>query len=74
MAKVDDTKENFEICMQDNCLTCPSYPKGSQEGLCCARGPSKRAIEKRGCNCPGCPVWIDNGLLGMYYCAKPAKT
>jgi hypothetical protein len=73
MAKVEDTKENFEICMQGNCSTCPSYPKESQEGLYCARGPSKHAIEKRGCNCPECPVWTDNGLSGMYYCAKPSK-
>lgn len=79
MAKIEDTKENFEICMQGNCSTCPSYPKESQAGLYCtgglycARGPSKHAIEKRGCNCPECPVWIDSGLSGMYYCTKLAK-
>lgn len=73
MAKIEDTKENFEICMRGNCSGCPSYPKKSQEGLYCARGPSKHVIEKRGCNCPECPVWIDGGLSNMYYCAKPAK-
>jgi methylamine---glutamate N-methyltransferase subunit C len=70
MDTVNDTPENFRICMQGNCSTCPSFPKEPREGLYCARGPSKAAIEKRGCNCPVCPVWMDNGLSGMYYCAK----
>ncbi len=43
----------------------------SGEGLYCARGPSDKPIEKKGCNCPECPVWMDNGLSGMYYCAGP---
>ncbi|MFZ0035466.1 MAG: DUF2769 domain-containing protein [Sedimentisphaerales bacterium] len=73
MAKVEDTGENFEICMQNNCSTCPSYPKKSQERLYCIRGQSKHAVEKKGCNCPECPIWINNGLSGMYYCAKPAQ-
>jgi hypothetical protein len=70
MAKVEDTRENFKICMQGNCSTCPSYPKGKGEGLFCARVPSKAKIEKRGCNCPECPVWMDNGLSSMYYCLQ----
>lgn len=71
MGKVKDTKENFQICIQGNCSSCPSYPKESGEGLYCARGPSGQHLEKRGCNCPECPVWIDNGLSSMYYCVKP---
>jgi len=70
MANVEDIPDNFKICMQGNCSTCPSYPKGKSEGLFCARGPSETLIEKRGCNCPECPVWIDNGLSRMYYCLK----
>lgn len=70
MGKVEDTQGNFEICMNGNCSTCPSYPGESGEGLYCARGPGKAKIEKKGCNCPECPVWINNGLSGMYYCAK----
>jgi hypothetical protein len=73
MAKVQDNEENFKICMQGNCSTCPSYPKDSGEGLYCARGPSGKEIEKRGCNCPECPVWMDNGLSSMYYCVRPNK-
>jgi methylamine---glutamate N-methyltransferase subunit C len=74
MTKVEDTVQNFEICMQGNCSTCPSFPKDSAEGLYCARGLSKHSIERKGCNCPECPVWIDNGLSGMYFCVKPIKT
>jgi len=73
MGKVEDTQENFKICMDGNCSTCPSYPKKSDEGLFCARGASKAHIEKKGCNCPECPVWMDNGLSGMYYCVKQSK-
>lgn len=73
MAQVEDNQENFDICMQGNCDTCPSYPKESGEGLYCARGASSQPIEKKGCNCPECKVWMDNGLSGMYYCAQPGK-
>ena len=68
MPEVEDTPENFKICMQQNCSGCPSYPKGGGEGLYCARGPSSSEIEKKGCNCPECPLWTENGLAAMYYC------
>ena len=76
MAKVENTPENFKICMQGNCNNCPSYPKIEKEGegLYCARGASTTTIEKRGCNCPECPVWVNNGLTGMYYCIKGRAT
>jgi len=70
MAKIEDTHENFRLCMQRNCSNCPSYPKGRGEGLYCARGRSGDEIEKKGCNCPECPVWQKNGLSGMYYCVN----
>ena len=70
MAKVDDTPENERICLNGNCSTCPSYPGGAAEALYCARGRSKCELDKKGCNCPECPIWIDNGLAGMYYCVK----
>jgi len=73
MDKVEDTQENFDICMQDNCSTCPSYHKVPGEGLYCARGPSKLSIEKKGCNCPECPVWEKNRLSGMYYRIEATK-
>jgi hypothetical protein len=71
MGKVKNTEENFKLCMSGNCSTCPSFSKKAGEGLFCARGASKVAVEKRGCNCPECPVWIENGLSGMYYCTEP---
>lgn len=70
MPQIEDTPENFKICMQKNCNTCPSFPRGKGEGLYCARGPSQLPIEKNGCNCPECPLWIDAGLSQMYYCAR----
>ena len=73
MAEVEDTQENFDICLQGNCSTCPSYTGGSGEGLYCARNPSKLSIEKKGCNCPECPVWEKYGLSSMYYCIKVNK-
>ena len=73
MPKVDDTQENFDTCMRGNCSSCPSYPAEAREGLYCARGYSKSSVVKKGCNCPECPVWADNSLSGMYYCAKRDK-
>ncbi len=68
MAKVENTSENFKLCMQGNCSSCPSYPKDKNEGLYCARGKSGCEIEKKGCNCPECQVWLNSGLSGTYYC------
>jgi hypothetical protein len=68
MAQVEDTPENFKICMDGNCSSCPSLPEGKDEGLYCARGKSKSEVRKKGCRCPECPVWLNGGLGGMYYC------
>jgi len=65
MAKVEETADNFDICMDGNCS---SYPDIEGEGLYCARGESEGDIERKGCNCPECPVWLNNGLSGMYFC------
>ncbi|MEJ2648287.1 MAG: DUF2769 domain-containing protein [Sedimentisphaerales bacterium] len=73
MAKVEDTQENFNICMDGNCATCPSFTGQPGEGLFCARGASKSSVKKRGCNCPECRVWMANGLSSMYYCVKPKR-
>jgi hypothetical protein len=71
--EVNNTEENYKICMQGNCDTCPSFCGQKGEGLFCARGPSKVTAEKKGCNCPECPIWINYGLSNMYYCIKPNK-
>jgi len=67
MADVEDSEENFGICL-DNCGTCPSYVGNREEALYCARGRSSREVEKKGCNCPECPLWMSCGLSAMYYC------
>jgi hypothetical protein len=74
MPKVENNAHNFEMCMEGNCSACPSYPHREGEGLYCARGPSPSRVDKKGCNCPECPIWIQNGLSGMYFCAKPLKS
>jgi len=66
----EDTQENYDICMNGNCEACPSYPGDGVEGLYCARRPSEDPVERKGCNCPECPVWIDGGLSQQYYCAR----
>ena len=66
---VDDTLENFEICLE-NCGECPSYPGIEGEGLYCARGSSGVEVTRKGCNCPDCPVWVNCGLGRTYYCFK----
>ncbi len=68
MAKVEDNEENFRVCMRDNCGQCPSSPEVEGEGLYCARGPSKGKVERKGCNCPECPIWTKHKLSRTYYC------
>jgi len=69
--KVEDTQENFKICLEI-CGNCPSYPKIAGEGLYCARGKSKIEIERQGCLCPGCKVYEKYDILGTYFCAEGA--
>jgi len=75
MGKPKDNVENYEICMrQGNCNRCPSYPGEGMEGLYCARGKSENRVERKGCNCPECSVWINNQLRGMYFCDAGAAS
>jgi len=37
------------------------------------RGAGKAEIARHGCNCPDCPIWVNNGLTGLYYCAAGKK-
>jgi len=64
---VEDTKENFNICM-DYCGTCPSFPFPTNPMLFCARGKSPEKIEKKGCKCPTCLVHEKYKLKGFYFC------
>ena len=69
MAEVEDNGENFQICL-DNCGKCPSYPDIEDEALYCARGRSSAQIQRNGCSCPDCPLWVTCGLSGTYYCDR----
>lgn len=64
---VEETEENVAICAE-NCGECPSYPGAEEELLYCARGASEAAIERDGCKCPECPVWLKYRLGRQYYC------
>lgn len=71
MAKVKDTKENMEICLEF-CGPCPTFPEIEGEALFCARGKSKAPKEKRGYNCGMCSVQSASGCRGQYYCIHGA--
>jgi hypothetical protein len=63
-----DNEENTERC---NCPHCPSYDacmKGDDEKLFCGRAMSGCEVQPKGCVCPGCAVYKDNGLSDAYYC------
>jgi hypothetical protein len=70
MAKVDDTEENFQLCLQEHCGNCPSYPDVEGEALYCARGGSEARIQRVECVCPDCPIWAEHGLSRLYYCDR----
>jgi len=67
MSKVENTQENFNICME-NCKPCLTYSDIEGEGLFCARGKSSAPRPKKGCNCGFCPVQHKSGCNGAYYC------
>jgi len=64
---VSDTSENLNICKQ-YCGTCPSLPFSPNPYLFCARGCSSGNVEKKGCNCPGCPIYKNYRLGSLYFC------
>ena len=62
-----DIPENAEKCI---CRSCPSYPRGGDPILYCAMGKSEKQVTKVTCTCPGCPVWHENDLSGLYFCVN----
>ncbi|WP_440954936.1 DUF2769 domain-containing protein [Methanosarcina sp. Mfa9] len=64
---VPDTPENLNICKQ-YCGTCPSLPFSPNPYLFCARGCSSANVEKKGCNCTGCPIYKKYRLGSLYFC------
>jgi len=68
VARVEDNEENLELCREQNCGKCPSFPGIEGEALYCARGGSQGDVAREGCNCPDCPIWVRYGLGRTYYC------
>lgn len=69
MPGVEDTKENFDICMQ-YCGSCLTYPGVEGEALYCARGKSSVQAQKKGCNCGVCDVQRKYGCKNIYHCIE----
>lgn len=70
--KVDKTEENIATC-KGHCGTCPTHETcGEGEFLFCSVGDSFNSdtIQKQGCNCPECEVWMNYGLSSMYFCVN----
>jgi hypothetical protein len=70
MTEVEDNRENMETC-RDFCGSCPSNP-GTDEWLFCAKGKSEEKIERNGCLCPACQVYMEYELEGDYFCDEGA--
>jgi hypothetical protein len=60
--------------VKENCIcaTCPSYVEGETKlGFCHPLvGMSDKITERKGCDCPGCPVTKMMGLKRGYYCVQ----
>jgi hypothetical protein len=64
---VEEVPDNEKKCI---CQSCTSYPRGGDPVLYCARGKSARTVTRVTCTCPGCPVWHENDLAGLYFCVE----
>lgn len=67
-AKVPKTNENTAKCVCPRCPTYNTCMNSNEENLFCSKGRSKCDIDKKGCNCPTCPIWKEYGLDNFYYC------
>ena len=57
------------------CATCPSYVEGETElGFCHPLvGKSAKVTERKGCDCPACPVYKEKGMKHGYYCIQGSE-
>ncbi len=52
---------------------CPTFKANNLSGgLFCALGKYETPPERKGCPCDSCPVWIECGLAGLYFCIEGA--
>jgi hypothetical protein len=63
-------QEAMDLCL---CHGCPTHPRDAAhqsppEGAHCGFGVSNYAVDPRGCLCPSCDVFKQEGHLGWYFC------
>lgn len=71
--KVDNSQENYNLCI---CGTCPTHNEcmtQKKEKLYCARGKTNCQLEQNGCLCGECPVASKYQLKKLYYCKSGAE-
>lgn len=69
---VHSTPKNISHCL---CPDCPAYDRcmeNKEEILYCSKGITVCELEKKGCFCVRCPVQLEHGLVGLFYCEKGA--
>jgi len=63
-----------EACL---CSSCPSFTGSAEkngETLYCLLGMSFGCIrDDRGCICPGCPIYIEHGMMKKDFCMKGSE-
>jgi Protein of unknown function (DUF2769) len=65
----------LEVQKKCVCAKCPSNPRGAQAvtpkelGYCNMGESNMQPIIYKGCLCPSCPVYKENGYIGWYFCA-----
>ena len=57
------------------CKTCPTYVAEETVTSFCHPlvGKSEVITEERGCDCPKCPVYIENKMKNGYYCTRKSE-
>lgn len=69
-ARVPTTSENVMRCRC--CKTYPTFKHTLCGGFYCATGKSETTPEKKGCECPHCPIYLQYGLKHDYFCMRGA--
>jgi len=75
-AMMKDMQEKLPLVKEKCiCATCPSYVEGETElGFCHPMvGKSKKITERKGCDCPECPLTEMLGLKHGYYCLQGSE-
>ncbi len=71
--KVPNTFKNMGFCI---CYkgTCPTYYRNNLSGgLFCSIATCGASLERTGCSCNNCELWMEYGLTELYFCAEGAE-